>query len=176
LFFGAIHRSSPTAATTDKQVKNRQTTYKKQPLSRREAFLERQRLVAERAAKKEAEKAAKAPRPPMRTPRPLERGGILIKPGFASEQEHERTRRAAFAANIVRSEASGPQWNGAGYIRWQAYAGVHSNRPYRRGDRISHAKFGSGTVITVDGYRLRIMFDDLAFGEKCIHHDFVVRQ
>jgi hypothetical protein len=138
----------------------------RQVLGRREAFLERQRLGAERAAKKEAEQASKAVPTSLRAS-PAGRGNVIRVPVAVFQQD--------FASAIAEVERAGPRWDGSSRIRWQAIAIRPSRATFAVGDRISHAKFGSGTVVAVDGYRLRVVFGDLAFGEN-IHRDFVVRQ
>ncbi|MGE0714378.1 MAG: ATP-dependent helicase [Alphaproteobacteria bacterium] len=45
--------------------------------------------------------------------------------------------------------------------------------PYATGDRVFHAKFGYGTVTTVDGERLAVAFDKA--GDKHVVHNFVER-
>ena len=47
---------------------------------------------------------------------------------------------------------------------------------FRVGDRVSHQKFGSGTVVDVDGNKLSIEFDDAEAGRKRVVDSFVERE
>jgi hypothetical protein len=109
-------------------VKNIESRPRKQ-ISRRQAFLERQRLVAERAAKKEAGKAAKALPASLHTQGPPGKGSRNLSP--------DTLRRQDFARAIARAEAR---------PRWQS-----SPEPvFRAGQRIYHRRFGHGHVAAID--------------------------
>jgi hypothetical protein len=140
---------------------------RQRPLGRREAYLLRQKRVVQRAAKR----AEKATIPAFRAhPTPMRLVGIPpLNPDITRKQAH----RAAFAAGIAKAETIGARWQDRGEVRWQPFA----YRPgvFRPGDRISHAKFGRGTIQTVDEVRLLIMFDDRAVGQKRIISSFVTR-
>jgi hypothetical protein len=145
----------------------RVATKNQRPPGRRAAYLARQRLVAERAARK-AERA-EAPSATLRTPRPLGGESIVPMSIAAFRQAHSQ-----FAAALARAEQSGPRWNGAARISWQTLASIASTETFAQGDRVSHEKFGSGTVTGVDQYRVWVWFDDV--GAKCILDSFLVHQ
>jgi hypothetical protein len=147
-------------------VRNIESRPKKQrPLSRREAFLERQRLVAERAEKK-AEKATQAPSADAHTHVRRMWGEVIRIADAAFPQD--------FASAIAQAEQSGPRWNGSSRIRWQVIAVRPSPSSFAVGDRVSHARFGNGVITEVDGQKLTIEFD--AVGQKRIIDSFVVRE
>jgi hypothetical protein len=106
-----------------------------------------------------------------------ERAAEIGRTAAYRERQEISARRAQFAADVCRAEAAGPQWNGRSSSRWQTFARLSNSRPLRRGDRVVHGKFGAGTIVVVEQARsaLRIMFDDLAVGERCILSSFVVR-
>jgi hypothetical protein len=133
------------------------------PLSKRQAFLERQRLVAERAAKK-AEKPTQA-LPAVRTQDPRSgKGSRNLRLGAAKGE------RGDFASKIARAEAMRPRWDGAGLVRWQS-VGSRGIGPFVTGVRIHHSKFGPGVIAQVDDPRLTIVFD--GGDTRCILDSFV---
>jgi hypothetical protein len=122
------------------------------------AFRERQRLVAER----KAEKARPASSASLHTQ--------AVGPG----QSPRNPAAPDFASQIARAEGA-PRWNGNAGIRWQSVAS-RPGGPFRNGDCVSHAWFGSGVVLEVNDFRIWVSFHDRTIGERCIHADFLVRQ
>jgi hypothetical protein len=106
-------------------LKAKQSRRKNQhPLGRRAAYLERQRRVADRTAKKEAGTAAKASPASSLRILPVGRRSNVHSLDFPSRQVADR--RAAFAAGIARAEQNGPRWNGSLRLRWQVLASVQT--------------------------------------------------
>ena len=59
-------------------------------------------------------------------------------------------------------------------IEGELVASSSSNAAFRRGERVTHQKFGAGTVADVDGNKLTIDFDKA--GRKRVVDSFVARQ
>jgi hypothetical protein len=126
----------------------------KKQLTRRQAFLRRQELVRERAAKK-AEKAA--------VDKKSKSQAVTLKlPDLGI------TKNPDFARAIRRAE-SDKSWNGNARLSWRQLA--QPSRGFAPGGRCWHQKFGSGVVLEVDGEVLTIWFD--AVGQKRIIDSFV---
>jgi hypothetical protein len=131
-------------------------------------------MVAERA-KKRAEQAPKAMSAPPAHPEPGGRGESKSQTATLKFPFNPSANpRQDFATAIVQAEQSGPRWNGRPRLSWQYLAMQPSRAGFAIGDRVSHQKFGSGTVTAIDGRKVWIYFDSV--GQKCILDSFVVHE
>jgi hypothetical protein len=121
---------------------------KQRPLRRREAFLERQRLVAERAEKRMLDELAR--RIPPANWHDYAVAGYRHGRQFP---DYARRKMAAKALpDCLLDILNGPM----------------------PGDPVDHFKFGRGTVVAVDGNKVDVEFAGV--GRKRILADFLVRQ
>jgi DNA helicase II / ATP-dependent DNA helicase PcrA len=89
-------------------------------------------------------------------------------PGWQRAQERTKTR-----AQEERSPAKARKSRGPTTIEGELVAASSGEPAFRPGERVSHQKFGAGTVADVDGNKLTIDFDTA--GRKRVVDSFVAR-
>jgi DNA helicase-2/ATP-dependent DNA helicase PcrA len=90
-------------------------------------------------------------------------------PGWQRARERTKERSDSGWSREQAQRARGPVT-----IEGELVAASSSNAAFRRGERVTHQKFGAGTVAEVDGNKLTIDFDKA--GRKRVVDSFVERQ
>lgn len=91
-------------------------------------------------------------------------------PGWqrAQERMQERTKESKTWSPAAARKARGPMT-----IDGELVASSTGQSAFQRGERVTHQKFGAGTVADVDGNKLTIDFDEV--GRKRVVDSFVER-